>query len=411
MAVLLIDGFDGHSEFNDRRRWTKVGAWAAQHRWQYGRYNPLGTSPDQRDVAGFYANSGFGYGGQTLAFPHKIGDLFWRMDFLNYGITRTPRRVADCAYFRIASGDTNIVQSFVCKWDSGDGRYYYELWTGGTTADKYGNVFAQRDASVDPLTEFETWRSFYADFASGTIGVEDVAVFNGTLGGNQPMIYYRNFGAFVVAYDNCYVTDEADINTGDLGDCRVQLLTPIGNDAISSGITKSDPLLEEWDLVADYWKTGVLRVPTYSEYLVSQSGDAATFTKRYPYEYEDPYAVAVTVAAQAMEGSGGVVIPTLKIGGVTYYADLVNGPYTPDPPSLPWDVVLSPQDADRTSIQFVWNRNPATGLAWTFSDMVSALIGYYQSSGGEVRIFSIYAEILSPKGVPVLIDGYGSKIY
>ena len=408
MAVLLIDGFDGHSDFNDHRRWTKVGSWGARGRLDYGRYNPDADSPDERDVAGHYSNSGFTFGGQTLAFPNRTGDLFWRMDFLNKGIALDPRQVADCAYFRIASGDTNIVQSFVCKWDAGDARYYYELWTLGNITDKYGNAFAQRNVSIDPLTEFNTWRSFYADFASGTIGVEDVAIFSGTSGGDQPMIYYQDFGAFVVAYDNCYITDEADINTGDLGDCRVLLLTPIANDAVSPGIGKSDAGKDEWELVSDYWKGGVFDVPTYSEYLISQSGMAATFTKLYPYEFVDPYAVAVTVAAQAMD-SDSVILPTLKIDGVTYYADLINGPYTPDPPTLTW--TSGNPDTDRGSIQFVWNRNPATGLAWTFATMASAKIGYHQSGGGTVRIFSVYAEILSPKGIAVLIDGYGSKLY
>lgn len=408
MAVLLIEGFDGHSDFNDYRRWTKVGTWGARGRYDYGRYNPDADSPDARDVGGHYSNTGFSYGGQTLAFPKRTGDLFWRMDFLNFGLERTPREVANCAYFRVASGDTNIIQSFVCRWDAGDARYYYELWTAGTKTDKFGSAFAQRNATIDPLTEFETWRSFYADFASGMIGVDNVAVFGGTSGGNQPMIYYQDFGARAVVYDNCYITDEDDINVGDLGDCRVQLLTPILNDAISPGIVKSDPGIDEWDLVSDFWVGGVFNVPNYAEYLESQSGMAATFTKKYPYEYEDPFAVAVTVAAQAMD-STSVVIPTLKIDGTTYFADLINGPYTPDPPTLAW--TSGNPDTDRTSIQFVWNRNPKTGLAWTFSEMVSAKIGYHQSSGGTVRIFSVYSEILSPKGVPVLIDGYGSKIY
>jgi len=408
MAVLLIDGFDGHSQFNDYRRWTKVSDRGARSRYEYGRYNENGDSPDRRDVGGYYSNTGFGYGGQTLAFPNRTGDLFWRMDFLNFGRAGVPRSVANCAYFRVASGDTSIVHSFVCKWDAGDARFYYELWTAGTKADKFGGTFAQQNGIIDPLDEFDTWRSFYADFASGTIGVEDVAVFSGTPGGNQPMIYYQDFGARDVVFDNCYVTDEADINVGDLGDCRVQLLTPVANDAISAGITKSHPGIDEWDLVSDYWASGIFDVPDYDQYLVSQSGMAATFSKRYAYEYEIPLAVAVTVAAQAMD-SDSVVVPTLKIDGTTYYADLINGPYTPDPATLTW--TSGNPDTDRTSIQFVWNRNPATGSAWTFAEMVSAKIGYHQSSGGTVRIFSVYSEILSPKGIPVLIDGYGSKIY
>ncbi len=408
MAVILIDGFDGHTDFNDYRRWTKVGTWGARGRLGYGRYNPDGDTPDGRDVMTGYSNSGFGFGGQTLAFPNRTGDLFWRMDFRNLGRATDPRRVAETAYFRVASGDTNIVQSFVCRWDVADSRYYYELWTGGTIADKYGDAFAQRDASIDPLAEFETWRSFYADFASGTIGVEDVAIFSGTSGGSQPMIYYHHFGAEGVLFDNCYVTDGTDINVGDLGDCRVLLLPPTANDVISPGIGKSDAGKDEWDLVADYWKSGIFVIPNYTRYIVSQAGMAATFVKSYPFEYQVPYAVAVTVVAQAMD-SDSVVVPTLKIDGVTYYADLINGPYTPDPPILTW--LSGSPDTDRSSIQFIWNRNPATNLAWTFSEMASALIGYFQSGGGTVRIFSIYAEVLSPKGGAVLIDGYGSKIY
>lgn len=408
MAVLLIDGFDGHSDFNDFRRWTKISDRGARGRFDYGRYNPDADSPDARDVAGHYGNTGFGHGGQTMSFPNRSGNLFFALDVRNHGGGNGISFV-DCAVVRVGSSLTDMVQQFVIRFDTGDSRWYYEIWTGGLITDRYGGANANQWVTPNPedFEEYLTWRRLSFDMGTGEVqfGLDS---YNGTSGGTLPIIHQRHFGAEMFVFDNCYITDEADINVGDLGDCRVQLLSPIVNDAISPGIVKSDPGIDEWDLVSDFWKGGVFDVPNYAEYLESQSGMAATFTKWYPYEYEDPFAVAVTVAAQAMD-SNSVILPTLKIDGTTYFADLVNGPYTPDPPILTW--TSGNPDTDRTSIQFVWNRNPKTGLAWTFSDMISAKIGYHQSSGGTVRIFSVYAEILSPKGVPVLIDGYGSKIY
>ena len=412
MAVLLIDGFDGHSDFNHVRRWEKVGSWAPRGRQNYGRYNPSGTNPDTRDVAGSYMNTGFGHGGQTMDFPNVTGSLFFALDVRNKGFT-TNNSYANCAIFRVGSGGAvNIVQGFVCRWDVGDDRYYYEVWTGGDINDRHGDVQSGATFPVNPQDsgESETWRRFSMDFGSGQIKFGDYT-YNGTAGGDQPIIHYRNFGQHQLWFDNCYVTDDADLNVGDLGACHVQLLTPIMNDAISSGIIVEPGSSAAWEVVEQYWRSGVLDVPEYDDYLTSQSGDAATFIKTYPYAYAEPKAVAVTVVCHAMDGSVAYVLPTLKIGGVTYYANLGSGTFTPKSPELPWDVVLSPQAADRTSIQYVWNRNPATNLAWEFSDISQVLIGYHQSGGGEVRIQGIYCEVLSPVGVAVMVDGYGSKIY
>lgn len=411
MAVLLIDGFDGHANYNHSRRWEKIGTWGPQGVDEFGRYNPDGNNPDERDIALTWMNTGFGHGGQTMGFPNVSGSLFFGIDFKNQGYQATD--FTDCAIFRAGiGGAVNMAQQFVCRYDSGDGRYYYEVWSGGTISDQYGNTKTHTFSGINPASPGETdmWRSFGMHMGTGDIRFGNQS-YNGIVGGTQPVIHKRQYGSVKYMIDNAYVTDGADINTGDLGECQVELLTPIADYSISSGITIEPDTSEAWEVVESYWRSGAPALPNYSDYLVSQAGEAATFRKTYPYVYDDPYAVAVTVACQAMDGPSALVYPILKINDLTYYADLVTGTFTPSTPALPWNPPGSPQDSDRTSIQYVWNRNPATGLAWTFNDLVNCQMGCYQGGGGEVRIYGIYCEVLTPVGGAPMVDGYGSRIY
>lgn len=250
---------------------------------------------------------------------------------------------------RGGSGDTSIQKSSTGLW-SVNNWYWLEFLalvsdTGSYTAKLWD----------DSLTLLETLSGSADTKNSGTNDVDSLSIGNTA---NDP--YIDNFSV--------------DFSGSLLGPSRVETLYP--NAAGDSGF-------DQWPRTGTDTGANFSQVNEAVKNTTSQvTASAADQFDSYSIDNRSISGTPKALQVNAIADNNGAGSPTfrllLRIGGVTYEGAITH-------------TVSSSGDFNYWE---VWSDNPATGNAWTDSEINSVQIGYRSVTGGGVRVFQCCAEIL-----------------